>query len=115
MSDSPKLRPVPARGMASASAAASSSRLSTTTWRNMRSAYVRAEALFLSLFGGLIGLLLGSGVTALYATPQGWSTVVPAWVLAGGIAATLAVGAVAGILPALRAARVAPTEALAAV
>jgi putative ABC transport system permease protein len=74
-----------------------------------------AEALLLSLGGGLVGLLLGSGVTALYATLQGWSTVVPAWVLAGGIAATLVVGAVAGILPALRAARVAPTEALAAV
>jgi putative ABC transport system permease protein len=74
-----------------------------------------AEALLLSLFGGLVGLLLGSGVTALYATLQGWPAVVPAWVLAGGIAATLVVGAVAGILPALRAARVAPTEALAAV
>jgi putative ABC transport system permease protein len=74
-----------------------------------------AEALMLSLLGGLVGLLLGSGVTAVYATLQGWPTVVPAWVLAGGITATLAVGAVAGILPALRAARVAPTEALAAV
>lgn len=74
-----------------------------------------AEALLLSLLGGLAGLLLGSGVTALYATLQGWPTVVPAWVVAGAIAVTLAVGAVAGILPALRAARVAPTEALAAV
>jgi hypothetical protein len=37
-----------------------------------------------------------------------------AWVMAGGITATLIIGAVAGIFPALRAARVAPTEALAA-
>jgi putative ABC transport system permease protein len=74
-----------------------------------------AEALMLSLIGGLVGLLLGSGVTAVYAMLEGWPTVVPAWVLAGGITATLAVGAVAGILPALRAARVAPTEALAAI
>jgi putative ABC transport system permease protein len=73
-----------------------------------------AEALLLSLLGGFVGIVLGSGVTAAYATLQGWPTVVPSWVLAGGIMATLAVGAVAGILPALRAARVAPTEALAA-
>jgi putative ABC transport system permease protein len=73
-----------------------------------------AEALLLSVLGGGAGILLGSGVTAVYATLQGWPTVVPAWVVVGGITATLMVGAVAGLLPALRAARVAPTEALAA-
>jgi len=73
-----------------------------------------AEALLLSVLGGGAGITLGSGVTAVYATLQGWPTVVPGWVVAGGIAATLIVGAVAGLFPALRAARVAPTEALAA-
>jgi putative ABC transport system permease protein len=53
-------------------------------------------------------------VTALYATFQGWPTVVPAWVVIGGIAATMVVGAVAGLYPALRAANVAPSDALAA-
>jgi putative ABC transport system permease protein len=73
------------------------------------------EAVLLSVSGGLGGLILGVGVTAAYAMLQGWPAVVPAWVLVGGILATSLVGAIAGILPALRAARVAPTEALATV
>jgi putative ABC transport system permease protein len=72
------------------------------------------ESLLLSVLGGGAGILLGSGVTAVYATLQDWPTVVPAWVAAGGITATLIIGAVAGLYPAIRAARVAPTEALAA-
>jgi putative ABC transport system permease protein len=72
------------------------------------------ESLLLSVLGGGAGILLGTGVTAAYATLQGWPTVVPAWVAAGGIAATLIIGAVAGLYPAIRAARVAPAEALAA-
>jgi putative ABC transport system permease protein len=72
------------------------------------------ESLLLSVLGGGAGILLGSGVTAVYATLQDWPTVVPAWAAAGGITATLIIGAVAGLYPAIRAARVAPTEALAA-
>jgi putative ABC transport system permease protein len=72
------------------------------------------EALLLSVLGGGAGILLGSGVTAVYATLQGWPTVVPAWVMAGGITATLMIGGVAGLYPAIRAARLAPTDALAA-
>jgi putative ABC transport system permease protein len=72
-----------------------------------------AESLLLSILGGGAGILLGSGVTAVYATLQDWPTVVPAWIMAGGIMATLMIGAVAGLYPAIRAARVAPTEALA--
>jgi putative ABC transport system permease protein len=74
-----------------------------------------AEALLLSVLGGAAGILLGSGVTAAYATLQGWPAVVPAWVMAAGIAATQITGAMAGLSPALQAARVAPTEALAAI
>jgi putative ABC transport system permease protein len=72
-----------------------------------------AESLLLSLLGGSAGILLGSGVTSVYATLRGWPTVVPTWVIAGGIAAALLIGAVAGLYPAIRAARLAPTEALA--
>jgi putative ABC transport system permease protein len=72
------------------------------------------EAFLLSLLGGGAGVVLGYGVTAVYATVQGWPTVVPVWVIAGGIMATLIIGGVAGLYPAIRAARVAPTEALAA-
>src|SRR6266705_2003598 len=73
-----------------------------------------AESLLLSVLGGAAGVLLGSGVTAVYATLQDWPTVVPAWVIAGGITAALIVGGIASLYPAIRAARLAPTEALAA-
>jgi putative ABC transport system permease protein len=72
------------------------------------------ESLLLSVLGGGAGIVLGSAVTAVYATVQGWPTVVPGWVVAGSIAAALIIGGVAGLYPAIRAARVAPTEALAA-
>jgi putative ABC transport system permease protein len=72
------------------------------------------ESLLLSVLGGGAGIVLGSGVTAVYATLQDWPTVVPTWVVAGAITATLIIGGVAGLYPAIRAARVAPTEALAA-
>jgi putative ABC transport system permease protein len=72
------------------------------------------ESLVLSVLGGGAGILLGSGVTGVYATLQNWPTVVPTWVVAGGVTATLIIGGLAGLYPASRAARVAPTEALAA-
>jgi putative ABC transport system permease protein len=70
------------------------------------------EALLLSGLGGVAGVLLGTGVTAGYAATQHWPTVMPPWVLAGGIGATLIIGTLAGLYPAVRAARLAPTEAL---
>jgi putative ABC transport system permease protein len=72
------------------------------------------EALLLSVLGGGAGVLLGAGVTGLYASLQGWPVVVPIWVIAGAILATLVIGGVAGLYPAIRAARLAPTEALSA-
>jgi putative ABC transport system permease protein len=47
-----------------------------------------------------------------YATTKHWAIVIPTVAWAGGFGAALAIGAVAGLLPALRAARLAPTEAL---
>ncbi|MFK0106819.1 ABC transporter permease [Streptomyces sp. NPDC091217] len=72
-----------------------------------------AEALLLSVLGGAGGVLLGIGVTAGYAAYQGWAVLVPWWAMGGGLAATLVIGGLAGFYPAVRAARLPPTEALA--
>ncbi|WP_055045879.1 ABC transporter permease [Devosia sp. A16] len=72
------------------------------------------EALLLALLGGGSGVIIGALVTAGYARLQGWPVDIPAWVPLGGMAATLLIGAVAGLYPAIRAARLAPTEALSA-
>jgi putative ABC transport system permease protein len=72
-----------------------------------------AESLLLSLLGGVVGALLGAVVTGGYAATRGWPTAVPGWVIAGGVLATLVIGTVAGAYPAMRAARLAPTTALA--
>jgi putative ABC transport system permease protein len=73
-----------------------------------------AESLLLSALGGIGGAVLGIGVTAGYALYQSWPAVVPAWATIGGVLATLVIGTFAGIYPAWRAARLSPTEALAA-
>ena len=70
-----------------------------------------AESLLLSTIGGIIGVAAGTIATAGYATLQGWTILIPPTGWAALIAA-IAIGAVAGLYPALRAARLAPTDAL---
>ncbi|WP_214108863.1 ABC transporter permease [Acrocarpospora catenulata] len=72
------------------------------------------ESLLLSGLGGVAGALLGALVTVGYATWRDLPAVVPTWALGGGLGATLLVGTVAGIYPAMRAARMSPTLALSA-
>ena len=79
------------------------------------SAQFLTESLLLSALGGVAGALLGTVVTAVYATSQGGRIVMPPAAVGGGIVAALLIGAVAGLYPALRAARLSPTEALRAV
>ena len=71
-----------------------------------------AEAILLSLIGGAAGVGLGVLSTAVYASTKGWTVVVPTVAWTGGLGSALLIGAVAGLLPALRAARMSPTEAL---
>lgn len=71
-----------------------------------------AEAILLALAGGVIGELTGVAVTIVYGAARSWPPVVPGVALSGGLGAAILIGAVAGLLPALRAARLAPTQAL---
>jgi putative ABC transport system permease protein len=71
-----------------------------------------SEAVLLALLGGAVGVAFGALATAIYSETRGWAVVIPATAWAGGFAAALAIGALAGLLPAIRAARLSPTEAL---
>ena len=71
-----------------------------------------AEAILLALLGGAVGVTLGILATTVYAHTRHWTTVIPTLAWAGGLAAAIAIGAVAGLLPAIRAARLSPTDAL---
>jgi putative ABC transport system permease protein len=70
------------------------------------------ESLLLSALGGATGVLLGVLTTVGFATYRDWPPVIPSWALAGAFLATLAIGTIAGIYPAMRAARLSPTVAL---
>ncbi len=70
------------------------------------------ESLLLGFFGGVAGVILGAAVTAGYAASQGWTIIIPTIAVTGGLAAAVAIGAVAGLYPAMRAAGLSPTEAL---
>jgi putative ABC transport system permease protein len=71
-----------------------------------------SEAILLALAGGAAGIILGAAATAIYAHAKGWIIVIPAVAWGGGLGAALLIGAAAGLLPALRAARMSPTQAL---
>jgi putative ABC transport system permease protein len=71
-----------------------------------------AESLLLAVIGGVVGVLAGAAATAIYASAKGWAVVIPVQAWGGGIASALLIGAVAGLLPAVRASRLPPTVAL---
>ncbi len=71
-----------------------------------------AEAILLALGGGAAGVGLGALATAIYATTRGWAIVIPSSAWAGGFGAAILIGATAGLLPAIRAARLSPADAL---
>jgi putative ABC transport system permease protein len=71
-----------------------------------------SEAILLSLAGGAAGVAIGAAATAIYAHGHHELLVIPAEAWAGGLAAAVVIGALAGLLPAIRAARLSPTQAL---
>jgi putative ABC transport system permease protein len=71
-----------------------------------------SEALALAVVGGVLGVLLGAGLAVTYALSQEWMPIIPAVAVVGGIAAAVSIGAIAGFYPAMRAARLSPTDAL---
>jgi putative ABC transport system permease protein len=76
------------------------------------SAQFLAESALLAVLGGVVGLILGAGATEIYAQAKNEPFVVPLYALIAAPAAGLAIGAVAGLYPAAKAARLSPTEAL---
>jgi putative ABC transport system permease protein len=71
-----------------------------------------AESILLAVIGGVVGVLAGATATAVYASTKNWAVVIPAEAWTGGIAAAILIGAVAGLMPAIRASRMPPTVAL---
>ena len=71
-----------------------------------------AESILLAVIGGIVGVLAGAIATAVYANSKHWAVVVPVEAWTGGIASAILIGALAGLLPAVRASRMPPTVAL---
>ena len=71
-----------------------------------------SEAILLSVAGGAAGVIAGAAATAAYARAHGETVVIPPQAWGGGLAAAVIIGALAGLLPAIRAARLSPTQAL---
>jgi putative ABC transport system permease protein len=81
------------------------------TRRHISSQFL-AESALLALLGGAAGLILGAAATWFYALAKNQPFVVPAYALVAAPGAGFVIGAIAGLYPATKAARLSPTEAL---
>jgi putative ABC transport system permease protein len=81
------------------------------TRRHISSQFL-AESALLAALGGIVGLLLGALATFVYSLAQSQPMVVPVYALIAAPVAGFAIGAIAGLYPAAKAARLGPTEAL---
>jgi putative ABC transport system permease protein len=71
-----------------------------------------AEALFVGVIGGLLGIAAGAGFVTAVALGRGWVLVIEPWVPLAGMAVAVSVAVVAGIYPAMKAARLEPLATL---
>jgi putative ABC transport system permease protein len=71
-----------------------------------------AEALFVGVIGGVLGILSGASFVAAVAAARGWVLVIEPWVPVVGMAVAVAVAVIAGIYPAMKAARLEPLATL---
>jgi putative ABC transport system permease protein len=81
------------------------------TRRQIRTQFL-AESILLAVVGGIVGVLAGATATAVYASTKNWAVIIPAKAWTGGIASAILIGAIAGLMPAIRASRMPPTVAL---
>ncbi len=70
------------------------------------------QTLMLSVFGGIIGIILGVGMAWLLTTLVQWETIIPLWGVLLSFFVSAAVGIVFGLYPARAAAQLDPIEAL---
>lgn len=70
------------------------------------------EAGFIGIIGGIIGIALGSAVSFVVLKLIGMPVWIPWWIIVAALAFCTGIGLVAGVFPAVRAARLSPMEAL---
>jgi putative ABC transport system permease protein len=70
------------------------------------------ESVLLGLLGGAAGVLAGAALTETVARLRHWTPLIPPQALPGGLLIAVTIAALAGLYPAIRAARLSPAEAL---
>jgi putative ABC transport system permease protein len=70
------------------------------------------EAMTLTGVGGIIGILIGSGIVFLIPLVSTLKAVVPAWAVILGFSVSVSIGLIFGVWPATKAAKLNPVEAL---